>query len=310
MSTLTIYRGISGSGKSTDAVNRNAMRVSRDNIRVALFGDYEAHFLRPKAELKALEDMVTKHEHLAIEHHLKAGRDVISDNTNIEPKFAQAIADVGYRCGARVEVQAFDVPVRMAIYNNSLRANGGGHNVPEDVIRKQHDRFQNTKDWTPKPLWAPTPYTGTPGAKKACLVDIDGTLAHNNGKRGFFDWKSVGRDDPDNAVIEVVNRIALSDSCMLDDMYVILMSGRDEVCRKETEDWLREHEVYYDELFMRPEGDMRKDSLIKAELFDTHVRDNWDVQFVIDDRWQVIRDCWMPMGLKVFNVSGADRGEF
>jgi len=63
--------------------------------------------------------------------------------------------------------------------------------------------------------------------------------------------------------------------------------------------------VNFDELFMRPEGDMRPDNIVKAELFDTYVRDNYDVQFVIDDRDQVV-DMWRRMGLACLQVAPGD----
>ena len=35
---------------------------------------------------------------------------------------------------------------------------------------------------------------------------------------------------------------------------------------------------------MRSAGDKREDSIVKSELFDAHVRDKYNVQFVLDDR--------------------------
>lgn len=57
---------------------------------------------------------------------------------------------------------------------------------------------------------------------------------------------------------------------------------------------------------MRPEGDKRKDSIVKAELFDKHIKDNYAVDFVLDDRNQVVK-MWRDMGLKCLQVAP---GEF
>jgi len=38
---------------------------------------------------------------------------------------------------------------------------------------------------------------------------------------------------------------------------------------------------------MRPQGDMRKDSIVKRELFDAHICDQYNVLFVLDDRDQL-----------------------
>ena len=91
----------------------------------------------------------------------------------------------------------------------------------------------------------------------------------------------------------------------LDKEYVIVMSGRDESCRTETERWLNKHNIPFDFLFMRPEGDMRKDNIIKHELFNKYVRDNYDVKFVLDDRQQVV-DMWRKMGITCLQVAEGD----
>lgn len=298
MARLTICRGISGSGKSTWAESQagHPVIVSRDRIRMAVFGTED--FID--------ENLITKIEHSAIEQGLKAGRDVISDNTNIHFKYVKAIAMIGYRQRAEVQVKVFDVSLADALIRNNARASRGGRFVPTDVVRKQHERFQHSKKHTLDLPPLPALYHGTPGKPKAFLVDVDGTLAHMNGKRGPFEWHNVGKDDVDEVVAKVVSALYIND---LYDWTPIIMSGRDESSRAETAKWLDLNGIAWDRMFMRPEGDMRPDNIVKAELFDTHVRDNFDVQFVIDDRWQVC-EMWLQIGLKVFNVSGLDRGEF
>lgn len=304
MSKLTILRGLSGSGKSTYArAQFGAHVVSRDDLRVAFFGsdgpDYYQH-----PQLRTREDFITKMEHAAIRESLKAGVNVISDNTHIEVRYMTPIIKIARSVGAEVEVKVFDVPLHTALERNRLRAEDGGRNVPESAIRKQHDRFQGTKNWTvPAAPVPPAPYSGTPGKPQAFMVDIDGTLAHMNGKRGPYDH-NVEVDDIDYVVAEVVHDLHVRGYT------VIVMSGRKEATRASTEWWLNnEAAIQFDHLFMRADDDNRSDNLIKADLFDVHVRDNFDVQFVIDDRWQVC-EMWLTMGLKVFNVSGLDRGEF
>lgn len=300
MPKLTIVRGVSGSGKSTWANNQNATVVSRDQIRLALLGT-AANFEE--------EQLVTFVEHAAIEGALRAGKDVISDNTSIEWKFVKALAGIGHKVGAEVELKVFDVSLADCIKRNEHRAMLGGRHVPIDVIKRQHERFQKTKNLTLEPVQEVVPYfPPCGGAPKVFLVDIDGTLAHMNDKRGPFDWKRVGLDDVDEVIADVVDRLRMSYETW-STLHCIVMSGRDESCREETERWLHDAGIPFDELFMRPEGDMRKDNIVKAELFDKYVRDQYDVRFVIDDRWQVC-EMWLKMGLKVLNVSGLDRGEF
>jgi hypothetical protein len=56
---------------------------------------------------------------------------------------------------------------------------------------------------------------------------------------------------------------------------------------------------------MRPENDMRKDSVVKSELFWEHVAPNYNVQFVLDDRDQVV-DFWRSIGLVCWQVAPGD----
>lgn len=303
MPKLTITRGLSGSGKSTWAESQfGAVVVSRDSLRAALFGSDGQDYYK-RGDLRDCENLVTAVERKAIDAALRTGKNVISDNTYIEWGFVKPIAKIGWDNGAEVEVKVFDVPLATAIERNNARAAMGGRNVPETAIRQQWARFQQSKKTK---LVEPVkqeviPYAGTPGKPKAFLVDIDGTLAHMRDLRGPFDWKNVGVDEPDEKVIDIVNVLGSTNFALDMGHYkVIVMSGRDESCRRETVRWLSNY-IMFDELFMRPEGDMRKDNIVKHELFNEHVRDNYDVQFVLDDRDQVV-EMWRAMGIKCLQV--------
>jgi hypothetical protein len=97
---------------------------------------------------------------------------------------------------------------------------------------------------------------------RAVIVDIDGTLAVRTGDRSPIDWHRVGEDEPNPPVVELVQILAASRRHRL-----ILMSGRDESCRWQTEMWLNAQGVPFNELYMRPEKDNRNDSIVKEELY-------------------------------------------
>jgi predicted kinase len=314
MTKLTILRGVSGSGKSTwaEAQFGNPVVVSRDKMRVSFYGsDGEDYYKVSKEVLHKREDFITKVEHTAIAEALKAGLDVISDNTNVRPKYFKKIAAIGYRLGADVELKLFDVTLDEAIRRNGQRAALGGRNVPEKAIREQFEALKGTRNYFPERPYLPAPYTGTPGKPKAILVDIDGTLAHMRDHRGPFEWHNVGKDEPDFNVMQVIAWIREGMAAEYMGFHgergkVILMSGRDRVCEQETRDWLTSWDFgAFDGLFMRPQGDMRPDNIVKAELFDQHIRDNYDVVMVFDDRNQVV-DMWRSMGVQVAQVAEGD----
>jgi predicted kinase len=312
--TLYITRGVSGSGKSTWARSRKgAVVVSRDDLRKAAFGtDGPDYYEVSRDVLRKREDYITSVENPMIWAALAAGMDVVSDNTHTMMKYVNRVAKIGYACGANVELKVFDVPLDEAIRRVTDRAGSGGRDVPVDAIKRQHQQLAGNKNATLTPPPPIVPYNGTPGKPEAILVDIDGTLAHMRDLRGPFDWAKVGVDEPDLNVIRVINWIntgmafeSESSGNPMDDAKIIVMSGRDAVCRPETERWLNANNVYYDHLFMRPEGDMRADNIVKHELFNQHIRDNYDVVMVFDDRNQVV-DMWRAMGVQVAQVAVGD----
>jgi hypothetical protein len=56
---------------------------------------------------------------------------------------------------------------------------------------------------------------------------------------------------------------------------------------------------------MHAAADMRKDSVVKQELFERFVRDKYNISFILDDRQQVV-DMWRGLGLTVFQVAEGD----
>lgn len=135
--------------------------------------------------------------------------------------------------------------------------------------------------------------------KKAIIVDIDGTLAKMNG-RGPFEWSRVGEDKVNEPVKTVVNAMKK--------LYtIIIFTSRDGICLTETINWLIENQIHYDKIFIRQQGNYEKDSVIKRRLYDMYVKDEYQVDFVIDDRNQVV-DMWRKdLGLTCFQV---DYGDF
>ena len=139
---------------------------------------------------------------------------------------------------------------------------------------------------------------------RAVLVDIDGTLAlRGDGPRvrAFHHWHRVSEDRPNPAVVELVQAISAADR-----HHIVLLTGRDEVCRPQTAAWLNEHRVPYDEMHMRPRHDGRTDSVIKRELYERHVAGRYSVAFVIDDRTRVVRMWRDELGLTVLQCADGD----
>lgn len=285
-------RGYPGSGKSTIAglhANTGWAVISRDDLRKQMFGTY-----RPGPDG---EDAVTLVETAAVEALIRDGRNVVVDAMHVNPRYLRKWAQLAAQHGADFTVQDVPTSVDECIRRDEAYDRfADGKHVGEKVIRKIAKKWPIEKWPVIKPQVIDIePYVPPPGAAPAIIVDIDGTLAHMTG-RSPYDYDRVGEDDVDVVIRRIVRTF---------DMYahVLLLSGRDSSCRAETINWLQVYEIPFDLLLMRPEsavdnhGNKLPDWQVKLALFNEHIRQNYDVQFVIDDRQQVVA-MWRRLGLK------------
>ena len=56
---------------------------------------------------------------------------------------------------------------------------------------------------------------------------------------------------------------------------------------------------------MRPEGNNEKDSIIKKRIYEDHIKGKFNVEFVLDDRNQVV-EMWRELGLTCLQVAEGD----
>jgi predicted kinase len=302
---LVITRGLPASGKTTWAKTwiaedpDNRARVNRDDLRFALFGRY----------WPVPEEVVTAAQQAAVRANLLEGRSVVVDDTNLPSRVSRHWYELAEELGAVFDYVDMAADPDECVRRDLARAQAGERSVGEDVIRKMAARFGLPKNRLPHPTLreaAAQPdyrYEGTVldptghVAPSAWLVDVDGTLARMNG-RGPFEWHRVGEDEAVEHVVELVQDLAERHA-------IVVMSGRDEVCRRETEDWLVKHRIPFSALFMRAEGDNRKDSIVKLELFREHVAPWYNVRGVLDDRNQVV-EMWRRIGLFCAQVADGD----
>lgn len=301
MTTLIITRGLPGSGKTTHARawvagdREHRARVNRDDIRSMLDdGEFIKGVTEPRI-LAARDALI-----LGL---LGKGLDVICDDTNLPQRTARDLFRLAKRAGAAFAVYDYtDVPLDVCIARDAARADKKP--VGEAVIRDMHQRYLKGRDF---PLPQPeepqeadaeaAPYEPKPGTPKAIMVDIGGTVALH-GARSPYDESRVHEDRPNRPVIAVVREMARSHD-------VVFLSGRTDACRAATVAWLDMHTGVPYELHMRPAGDMRKDAIVKRELFDGHIRERFDVTCVLDDRKQCV-DLWRSLGLTCLAVADGD----
>ena len=286
---IILTRGLPASGKSTWAVeyvknsNGKAKRVNKDLLREMIDAGV---YSKPNEQLilEARDALVNGFLHGKAET-------IIIDDTNFEQKHfdkMQKYADAYKKyvgTDVTVEYKDFlDVSLDVCLERDSLRAKPVG----EKVIKDMHQRYI-------LPTIKEIPAVNKKG--NTIIVDIDGTLAHRC-DRQWFDYSKVDQDDLDVTVDGIVRAYAKMGYTIL------IVSGREgtEECRSKTLSWLDKHKVPYYDLMMRKQGDFRRDSIVKEEIYNNYIKDKFDVEFVLDDR-QAVVDKWREMGLKCLQVA-------
>lgn len=294
---VLFLKGIPGSGKSTFArelVDKGGWkRVNKDDLRAMLDGGKWSK--KNEQFVKDLRDEI-------IVTALDDGYNVVVDDTNIQGDHIGHITELvldklpHLTLKLDFETKFFDTPVAECIRRDSLRPNPVG----KKVIRRMYDLVKD--EYFPVLEY-------NPDLPTCIIVDIDGTLAHMNG-RSPYDYTKVKEDSLDEAVADLVAQTRGYKE--YDRTYVVIVSGRDDTCKQDTEEWLKDNGVEYDELYMRDhtrlneDGTKVDDTIIKKEIYEQYIKPRYNVKFVLDDRQRVV-DMWRKQGLKVLQVA---EGEF
>lgn len=277
---ILMLKGLPASGKSTYAKglvskNHNWVRVNKDDLRAMMNnGEFSGK----------LEKQVVKTEREIAENALKIGKSVVIDDTNFNPTHEEFFRQLAKSYKAEFDVEFFNTPLEICMIRDNERPNGVG----ETVIRKMYNQYLKPK---------PAVYEWNEELPTAIICDIDGTLAHMK-DRGPYDWSRVGEDEVDPIIKNLLK--------ILKEKYVIiLVSGRDGCCMDETKQWLEDNSIRYDQLLMRGTGDNSPDIIVKKAIFDVYIKDNYNIEFVLDDRNQVV-EMWRSLGLKCLQVQDGD----
>lgn len=271
MSKLLMLKGLPASGKTTWAKtaveHSKAVRINKDDLRAMCFDGRFTHG-RENVVLALRDAMIVE---LA---KSKSYDTIVVDDTNLSPKHETRLRELAGSLGLDFEINDdfLSVPLEECITRDSKRDKPVGR----AVILNMYNQYLLTE------------YVPNPNLPECVICDLDGTLA-------LFDGNPYERDfSQDVPSLPVLNLIA--------GKRIVFLSGRNGKFKSTTEEWLKKHVVGEYELHMRQEGDNRKDSVLKRELYDLHVKDRYKVAFVVDDRPQVVR-LWRSLGLFVFDVN-------
>lgn len=265
MQKIIMLKGLPASFKSSWAKEQvkkgGYLRVSMDDLRESAFGGWSVK--KEKACLRMRDNLVR--------FGIKEGKSVIVDATNLNPKHE-------YRLRALAE----ELDVKFEINDSFLKR------TPEECIEADLHRGNAAVGaeaiWEMYEKWVrPNPaklLKKTEDKRRAILVDLDGTLAERVTDRSYYDMTRVDEDIPNLFLAFLMDCMAGSGEYYAD---VILLTGRSEDGRELTEKWLDDNCIDYKALYMRKEGDKRKDVEVKEEILVTEILPKYAVVGVIDN---------------------------
>lgn len=300
MKEIIILMGLPASGKSSwarEQLNKfpeKYKRINKDLLRKML-DDSKFSNKNEKYILSVRDELVEK--------SLRSGYSVILDDTNFPSggKHFLAMEKIAKRVGdVKIWEKFFDISVSEAIRKN---CGPGRDPVPESVIYNMAHKYYGKETNLKNEYYSVVTKVDieekfSKSLESAYIFDIDGTLAHNEGRRSPFDWNSVDLDSADKNLKYLCNTLAATNN-------ILILSGRSDICQEKTEKWLRDNEISYDKLFMRKSGDSRSDEEIKEEIYIEEIKNKYNVICVFDDRNKVV-NLWRALGLKCLQVEEGD----
>lgn len=278
---LLMLKGLPASGKSTYAreliTTKGYARLNKDDIRKMMHNSKWS---------KKNEAQVIEFRNNVVFNLLQEGNDVVVDDTNFAPQHQQDLMETAKEANASFEVLFIDTPLEECISRNEKRAD----KVPLNVITGMYDKYI-------RPLRQKQAPEYNDELEECIIVDVDGTLAHISGDnpRSPYDASRAHEDILDDAVSNIVS-MAYGHGYK-----VIVLTGRHSGHLDVTQAWLEANGVEYDEIYCRQEGDRRKDTEVKEELYNKHIAGKYNVKYILDDRPSVCR-MWRGLGLKTLQV--------
>jgi len=132
---------------------------------------------------------------------------------------------------------------------------------------------------------------------KYIICDIDGTIAKRVTDRSPYDMTRVSEDEVKQEIKELL--LALNQAGIV----ILYFTGRTELARKDTLEWIRINELPILALHMRQLHDKRQDFMVKRDMFKQLKKQFFtDPLFILDDRDSVVR-MWRKLGLTCLQVA-------
>lgn len=126
----------------------------------------------------------------------------------------------------------------------------------------------------------------------AIIIDLDGTLVDSS-HREPYDYDKI---IDDKVIVPVDNLIDFSKGIY--HFIVILLSGRSEDCREQTEDWLWNNASKYDYLILNKN---KENQIIFKKKEIKKLMKKYDILYCLDDNPEVVK-MYKSLGLKAYSI--------
>ena len=147
--------------------------------------------------------------------------------------------------------------------------------------------------------------------ERCYIFDIDGTIADNSHRTHHLhkkpkDWDAyhagTADDKPHGHIVNLARDLGRAGTA------IIFCTGRHEALREITLEWLYKIGVFKLDcvgLYMRKNGDLRPDDIVKLELLDRIIADGFEPLMAFDDRNSVVK-MWRDAGIPCAQVAEGD----
>lgn len=303
MREVIITVGVPGSGKSTwarELIAKDASfaRVNRDSIR-EMMGD------KSQWQTQSFEMLVSKIQKRIVAGYLAGRMNIVIDDCNVSK---QTYLEIRSWIQEYVDGNGIPIAFKMKVFKTAYdvcveRDANRDRTVGVEVIDKMHRRFSNgvrdgwIKESTEVLVREIRPAQDM--TKPLSIVcDLDGTAAIIE-HRDPYDTEKCESDIADPVI---ANMLSVYHSL---GYKVLIVTGRSDKYREHCERWLAANNIPYDHMFMRVDGDMQNDSKLKAGIYERDIEPYYSVEFVLDDRNQVV-EMWRKRGVKCLQVAFGD----
>lgn len=278
MLKIVLLKGLPASGKTTWALEKtkkeNYLRVSKDDIRNRMFGGYS-----PRKE-----QLVVRVRNQLIRIGLSLGKNIIVDDTNLNPAHERYLRQLASELGAQfiVEDEFLEVSPEECIKRDLRR---GEEAVGADVIWRQYYKWL-----CPQPIKKMDFEFSKP---RAVICDLGGVFYPSD----IEEWGKPEKRELNPFLGCIIDALASYGQELNGNPYpsVIIITDRSEADRKEVEEELARYGLPYDKLLMRDIEDDRSEAEVKEAIYHRDIEPYYAVLGVIGDRGKVSRK-WRSLG--------------